>query len=215
MHDEHDVTHTRILAVPFLARGAASAGLSAYVLRDHLAWDTIIRAVAWYAIIDGIFGLVAVGLLAARGIAPRFSLLTVLTLTDAVVRVALGVTLRTVPAIAEVPMTLVPLFGAVGLASAALGIVALIVWLLAHHRYHRLHRRGIAALFDPLVTIGGLSIAVGCLLFVSPPSTSTELRDVIATAGLVLAASYAVSAVGAVMSASMPTSAPPASSRPD
>ena len=201
MHDEGDVLHTRILAVPFLARGAASAILAAYVLRDHQPWDAIVRAVAWYAVIDGALGLVAVTLLLARGIAPRFPLLTILTLTDAVIRVGLGVVLRVFPAIANIPMTLVPLFGAVGLTSAALGVVALIVWLLAHHRYHGLHRRGIAALFDPLATIGFLSIGVGCYLFVSPPSTATELRGVIATAGLVLAASYVVSAVGALMSA--------------
>ena len=212
MHDEHDVMHTRILAVPFLARGAASAGLAAYVLRDHLAWEAIIRAVAWYAIVDGVLGLVAVMMLMGRGVAPRFPLLTALTLTDAAIRVALGLVLRAVPAIAEVPITLVPLFGAVGLTSAALGIVALIVWLLAHHRYHRMHRRGIAALFDPVATIGGLSIAVGCLLFLNPPSTATELRDIIATAGLVLAASYAVSAIGALLSAAPSTS--PSASRP-
>jgi hypothetical protein len=204
MHDDHDVAHTRILAVPFLARGAASAALAGYVLRGHPAWDAIMRAVAWYAVVDGVIGIIAVLVLVVRRVAPRFPLLTALTLTDAILRVALGILLRVVPAIADVPMTLVPLFGAVGLTSAALGLVALIVWLLAHHRYHRMHRRGIAALFDPLATIGCLSIAVGYLLFVDPPALPTELRDVIATAGLVLAASYVVSAVGALMSVTLP-----------
>jgi hypothetical protein len=161
MHADHDGVHTRILAVPFVA----------------------------------------------RGVAPRFPLLTTLTFADAAIRIGLGIVLRLFPAIADIPMTVVPLFGAIGFTSIALGLVALVVWLLAHHRYHRMHRRGIAALFDPLATIGFLSIAVGYLLVVNPPSSPTELRDVIATAGLVLAASYAVSAVGALLSASLPTPA--------
>ena len=206
MHEHNEALHTRILALPFLARGAASAGVAAYVLRDHLKWDEIIHAVSRYALIDGALGLVVVAVLVARGIAPRFPLLTALTAADAVLRVGLGIVLHAVPAIADIPMTLVPLFGAIGLTSVALGLVALTVWLLAHHRYHRMHRRGIAALFDPLATIGGLSIAVGWLFFVNPPSSATELRDVIATAGFVLAASYVVSAVGALMSVTLPAS---------
>lgn len=204
--DVPDVVHTRVLAVPFLARGAASVGLAAYVLRGQPTWSEIVRAAAWYALIDGALGLILGLLLVIRRLAPQFPLLTTITFGDAVIRIALGGVLLALPAIAEVPMTLVPMFGAVGAVSAVLGMAALIVWLLEHRRYHRTHRRGLAMLFDPLATIGFLCIAVGSLLFFNPPSSALELRDVIATAGIVLAASCAVSAVGALISATIPPS---------
>ena len=204
MQDDRDAPHTRVLSVPFFARGAASAGVAVAVMRGHPGWSAIVRAAAWYALIDGTLGLIEGILLVRRRLAPRFPLLTAMTFCDALIRLALGILLLAVPAIAEVPMTLVPLFGAVGLTAATVGIAALVVWTLALHRYHHLHRRGLAALFDPLATIGFLSLAVGCLLFFDPPSSATQLRTVIATAGLVLAASFVVSAVGALISVSIP-----------
>lgn len=199
------ILHTRMLAPPFLARGTASAALAAQVLRGHPDWSTIVRAVSWYAVIDGGLGLIVVVLLISRRLAPRFPLLTGMTIGDAIIRLALGIVLLAFPAIAELPMTLVPLFGVVGLTSAALGLTALVVWTIARHRYHHLHQPGLAAFFDPLATIGFLSVAVGCLLFFDPPYSSPQLRDVIATAGIVLAASYALSAIGALISARRPS----------
>ena len=180
------ILHTRMLAPPFLARGTASAALAAQVLRGHPDWSTIVRAVSWYAVIDGGLGLIVVVLLISRRLAPRFPLLTGMTIGDAIIRLALGIVLLAFPAIAELPMTLVPLFGVVGLTSAALGLTALVVWTIARHRYHHLHQPGLAAFFDP-------------------PYSSPQLRDVIATAGIVLAASYALSAIGALISARRPS----------
>lgn len=201
MRNDNEVVHTRVLALPFLTRGVASAWVAAHVLRGQPQWSDVVRAAAWYALVDGSLALIAAAFLMWRRIAPRFPILTAMSLADAFIRVALGVVLLAVPAVAEVPMTLVPLFGAVGLTSAVLGLAAIVAWILAHHRYHGFHRRGVAALFDPLATIGFLSLAVGCLLFFDPPASSIELRDVIATAGIVLAASFAVSAIGALLSA--------------
>jgi uncharacterized membrane protein HdeD (DUF308 family) len=200
MHNDTEVLHTRALALPFLARGIASACVAAQVLRGQPQWGDIVRAAAWYALADGVLGLIAVALLVWRRIAHRFPILSGMSFADAFIRVALGVVLLRVPALAEVPMTLVPLFGTVGLTAALLGVAAIVAFLVAHHQYHHWHRRGVAALFDPLVTIGFLSLAVGCLLFFNPPASAIELRDVIGTAGIVLAASFGVSSIGALIS---------------
>ena len=201
MTGDLEAQHNRVFAVPLFARSAASAGIAIYVLRAPPHWTDIVRAVAWYALTDGILGVVVGILLAWRNVAARFPVLTAMTFADALIRIALGIVLVAAPGITEVPMTLVPFFGAVGSMAAVLGLAALVLWTVAHHRLHPQHRRGMGALFDPLATIGFLAMGVGGVLFFHPPTTAETLRDMIAAAGIVLAASFAVSAFGALLSA--------------
>ena len=193
--------HTRLLSMPLLGRAAASAALAGYLLHDQPSWNGIIRAAAFYALGDGVLGLVTFVFLLWRRFGRLYPLLTGMTLVDALIRIVFGTLLLVVPTIGEIPMTVIPLFGAMGVITAALGMAALIVWTLAHHRFHRTHRHALEALFDPLSAIGLLSVAVGSLFFVGPPSTPRELREVIATAGILLAASFAVSGLGAIANA--------------
>lgn len=190
--------------MPLLGRAAAGAALAAYLLHDQPSWNGIIRAAAFYALGDGVLGVVTFVFLLWRRFGRRFPLLISMTFVDALIRVVFGTLLLAVPAIGELPMTVIPLFGAIGVTTAALGVAALIVSMLAHHRFHRTHRHALEALFDPLSVIGLLSVAVDSLFFVTPPSTPRELRDVIAAAGILLAASFAVSGIGAIANASLP-----------
>jgi hypothetical protein len=58
---------------------------------------------------------------------------------DAIARVGLGLPLLVFPAIAEVPMTVVALFGIVGGTAALLGAIEVLSWAVAHRRRRREH----------------------------------------------------------------------------
>jgi len=190
------------LALVFAARGCASIVLSAYLLTHQLSWTELFRAGAWYALVDGLIGLATLVWLAGPLRSRTSPVLISLTLGDALCRILFGVAVLWYPALAQVPMMIVPLLGSIGVTAGALGLAALVVWLVEHHRHRRAHVRGAEVLFDPIPIIGLLSIGVGTMLIVNPPTTAEELWRVIASGGVVLGASFLVAAAGAVMSRS-------------
>lgn len=190
------------LALGFGARGCASLALSAYLLTHHLSWTELFRAGAWYALLDGLIGLAALVWLAGSLRNRTSPVLVSLTLGDALCRIFFGVAVLWYPALAEVPMLIVPLLGSIGVTAGALGLAALVVWLVEHHRNRHLHIRGAEVLFDPIPIIGLMSIGVGAMLIVNPPTSAEELWRVIATGGVILGGSFLVAAAGALMSRS-------------
>jgi hypothetical protein len=165
-----------------------------------MTWSALIRAGGRYALADGVLGLAGVIILSRGRARTTPPVLVALTFLDATLRVGAGITVLWVPAIAEVPMTIVPLFGAIGVCASLLGIAALVLWLIEHHRHRHEHLRGYEALFDPIPIVALLSIAVGILLVVDPPAAATELRQLLAIGGIVLGASFAVASLGALRS---------------
>jgi len=188
------------LALVLFSRACASLALSAFLLTHTMTWGALFRAGSRYAVADGMLGLVGVIILARRRAWTTPAMLVALTFIDATLRVAAGITVLWVPAIAEVPMTIVPLFGAIGACASLLGIAALVLWLVEHHRHRHEHIRGYEALFDPIPIVALLSIAVGTLLAVNPPATATELQQLLAVGGIVLGVSLGVASFGALRS---------------
>lgn len=189
------------LAFVLLARAAASIALSGYLLTQRTSWAEVFRVGAWYSLIDGLLALAA-SVMLAGSLRPRSSrMLVSMTFTDAVLRVAVGVLVLWVPAIAEVPMTLIALFAAIGAIASVLGAAAVILWTVEHHRHRREHRHGAEALYDPIPIVGMLSIAVGTMLVFDPPTSAAELRLVLGTGGVVLGVAFVISSIGALMSA--------------
>lgn len=187
------------LALGFCARGFASIALSVYLLTHQLSWTGLFRAGAGYALLDGVIGLAV--LLSLTGTLRSWTspVLIALTFCDALFRILFGVAVLWYPALAQVPMMIVPLLGSIGVTAGALGLAALVVWLVEHHRRRHTHVRGAEVLFDPIPIIALLSIGVGTMLIVDPPTSAEELWRVIATGGVVLGASFFVAAAGALM----------------
>ena len=190
------------LAVGFGARGCASIALSAYLLTHQLSWTELFRAGAWYALVDGVIALATIALLAGPMRSRTSPVLISLTFADALCRILFGAAVLWYPALAQVPMMIVPLLGSIGVTAGALGLAALIVWLVEHHRHRHTRIRGAEVLFDPIPIIGLLSIGVGTMLIVNPPTSAEELWRVIASGGVILGASFLVAAAGALMSRS-------------
>jgi hypothetical protein len=190
------------LALGFAARGSASIVLSAYLLTHQLSWTELFRAGAWYALLDGLIGLATLLWLAGPLRSRTSPVLISLTVGDALCRILFGVAVLWYPALAQVPMMIVPLLGSIGVTAGALGLAALVVWLVEHHRHRLTHIRGSEVLFDPVPIIGLLSIGVGTMLIVNPPTSAQELWRVIASGGVILGASFLVAAAGALMSRS-------------
>ena len=190
------------LAVGFGARGCASIALSAYLLTHQLSWTELFRAGAWYALVDGVIALATIALLAGPMRSRTSPVLISLTFGDALCRILFGAAVLWYPALAQVPMMIVPLLGSIGVTAGALGLAALIVWLVEHHRHRHTRIRGAEVLFDPIPIIGLLSIGVGTMLIVNPPTSAEELWRVIASGGVILGASFLVAAAGALMSRS-------------
>ena len=188
------------LAVVLFSRACASLALSAYLLTHTLSWGALFREGGRYALTDGVLGLAGVIVL-SRGRTQRTPLVLVaLTFLDATLRIGAGITVLWLPSIAEVPMTIVPLFGAIGVCAVLLGIAALVLWVVEHHRHRHEHIRGYEALFDPIPIVALLSIAVGASVVVDPPAIATDLRQLLAVGGIVLGVSLAVASIGALRS---------------
>jgi len=191
------------LAVVLLLRAANAMVLSMWLMSATPGWRELFHGIAVYAVSDGLLGFVATGLVAASRFRGGPAVLTLATFGDAFVRAALGVTLLLVPTVAELPMTAVSLFGAVGGCAAVLGIAGIVSWAVAHHR-----RRGRSfayeALFDPIPVIALVSIAAGAWLVVTSPATAAQLRLLVTTAGVVIAAGFATAGLASAATALRP-----------
>ena len=125
--------------------------------------------------------------------------LVAMSFVDAIVRVCLGVTIIKLPAIAELPMTIVTLFGVVGATAAFLGGVAILSWAVAHHRRRREHSIAYEALFDPIPVIALVCIVLGTRLIVDPPAAAEQLRPLVAAGGVGVAIGFAIASVGSLL----------------
>ncbi len=190
-----------VLGIILLARAAAAIGLAHWLTAREPGWRESFRDIAMYALLDGVLALLTAALFAAARYRGGPIELVATTFVDASVRVGLGLALLTLPAIAEVPMTVVPLFGVVGGTAALLGAIGILSWAIAHSRRRREHSVAYEALFDPIPIIAIVSMVIGARLITSPPTSAAELRPLVAAGGIGVAVGFAIAGVGSLMEA--------------
>jgi len=182
-----------------LARAATALWLVSWLTIRAPGWRDIFHGVALYALLDGGFALLTAALFAAARYRGGPVELVVTTLVDAIVRLGLGFALLTLPTIADVPMTVVPLFAVVGATAALLGAIGILSWAVAHHRRQREHSVAYEAFFDPIPVIALVSIVIGARLAVDPPTSAAQLRPLVAGGGIGVAIGFAIAGVGSLM----------------
>jgi len=187
------------LGIILLARAATALWLVSWLTIRAPGWRDIFRGVALYALLDGGFALLTAALFAAARYRGGPVELVVTTLVDAIVRLGLGFALLTLPTIADVPMTVVPLFAVVGATAALLGAIGILSWAVAHHRRQREHSVAYEAFFDPIPVIALVSIVIGARLAVDPPTSAAQLRPLVAAGGIGVAIGFAIAGVGSLM----------------
>jgi len=188
-----------MLSFVLLLRGFASLVLAAWLFTQEPGWHDLFRGVAAYALVDGILGFATATLVRSIRSEDGPHLLTAMTFTDALVRLAAGVVLLLLPGITEVPMSVVPLFGAAGAVAGVLGVIAIIAVAAAHIRHG--HTLGYEAMFDPIAAVALVSVGIGALLFTDPPATAGKLRVLVGTGGVVLGGSFLIASLGAMVQA--------------
>ena len=187
------------LGVILLARTAAAIWLVSWLTVRAPGWRDVFRGIALYALLDGGLALLTAVLFAAARYRGGPVALVVTTLVDAIVRISLGCALLTLPAIADVPMTVVPLFGVVGATAALLGAIGIVSWAVAHRRRQREHSVAYEAFFDPIPVIALVSIVIGARLAIDPPASAAQLRPLVAAGGIGVAIGFALAALGSLM----------------
>ena len=187
------------LGIILLARATAAISLVGWLTVGAPGWRDVFHGVAVYALLDGGFALLTAALFAAARYRGGPVALVVTTLVDAIIRISLGLALLTRPAIAEVPITVVPLFGVVGATAALLGAIAILSWAVAHHRRQREHSVAYEAFFDPIPVIALVSVVIGARLAVDPPTSADQLRALVTAGGVGVAIGFAVAAAGSLM----------------
>ena len=187
------------LGIILLARATAALSLVGWLTVRAPGWRDVVHGIALYALLDGGFALLTAALFAASRYRGGPVALVVTTLVDAIIRISLGLALLTRPAIAEVPMTVVPLFGVIGATAALLGVIGILSWAVAHHRRQREHSIAYEALFDPVPIIALVSVVIGALLAIDPPTSASQLRALVTAGGVGVAIGFAVAAAGSLM----------------
>ncbi len=186
-----------LLAGTFLLRSGIHAAFALWLAVAQPGWSNIFHVGSAFAIADGCLGLFGALLLgpisANRG--PR--LLALITFLDAAGRLSLGIVLRMFPGIPLFAVTVVSLFGAVGASAAALGLVAIVAWLVARLRAGRSWTRDAAQLLDPVAAAALVSFIVGAGLFLSPPTSSRGLGVWALFVSGALAVIFLIAAIGA------------------
>ena len=195
-----------MLAFVLFVRGFASLVLAAWLFKQSPGWRDLFHGVAAYALVDGVLGFATAVLIRSIRSSDGPHLLTAMTFTDAVVRLALGAVLLVRPAITEVPMSAVPLFGAAGATAATLGVIAILALIVAHIRHG--HTLGYEVLFDPIAAVAVVSVGIGALLFTDPPSTAERMRLLIGAGGVVLGAAFVIASAGALLQRASRSSVP-------
>jgi hypothetical protein len=174
--DDRPRTHMRALAAVLLLRGAVHAAFAAWLLVSRPDWARIFEIGALCGLVDGSLGVATVSLIVpvAPSGSPRF--LAAMTFVDAMGRLGTSAALLAFPGIPFFFVTLGPLFGLIGLCSAAVGLVAMSMWMITRVRARRTWSASDDELFDPLAIAAAASMVVGYLLFVDPPATAPALR---------------------------------------
>jgi hypothetical protein len=166
------------LSAVLLLRACVNAAITIWLLTHVASWSEVFRTGSTYAIVDGALGLATTVLLARRQPIAAPPALVAMVLTDAMLRLGAGLAIRLLPGLTLFPITLVLLFGALGVWSAAAGAMAIVGWMIGHEHHRRGKKRTrVHALFDPLSVLGvvALSMAVYALV-VGPPATADALR---------------------------------------
>jgi len=190
-----------LLGVILLARAAVAIALAHWLTARAPGWRESFRGIAVYALLDGGLALLTAALFAAARYRGGPVELVASTIVDAIVRVGLGLALLILPAIAEIPMTVVPLFSVVGGTAALLGAIGILSWAAAHSRRRREHSVAYEALFDPIPIIALVSIIIGARLITNPPTSALQLRPLVAAGGIGVAVGFAIAGVGSLMEA--------------
>jgi hypothetical protein len=189
------------LGVILLARSVAAISLARWLTASAPGWSDVFRGIATYALIDAGLALLTAALFAAARYRGGPLELVVTTFVDAIVRLALGTALLVFPAIAELPMTAVPLFSVVGATAALLGGIGILSWAIAHRRRRREHSVAYEALFDPIPVIALVSIVIGARLIIDPPTSASQLRALVAIGGIAVAIGFAIASTGSLTEA--------------
>jgi hypothetical protein len=182
-----------------LARATTALSLVSWLIVRAPDWRDVFRGIALYALLDGGLALLTAALFAAARYRGGPVGLVVTTLVDAIVRLCLGLALLTLPTIADVPMTVVPLFAVVGATAALLGAIGILSWAVAHHRREREHSVAYEAFFDPIPAVALVSIVIGARLAIDPPTSAAQLRPLVAAGGVGVAIGFAIAAAGSLM----------------
>ena len=182
-------------------RACANGVFAAWLVWTAPSWSDVFRGGAYYALIDGSLGMLTVAALAKHVPNRSPPLLRSLTFADSALRLAAATALLALPGIAELPITIVWLFGILGASAAAVGFAAVIGWVVARISDSRAGRQwtaGTHELFDPLAAGGLIAVASTAFAFVfGPPGAAGALRLAGAAITGALAVVFTISAFGA------------------
>ena len=191
----------RPLVAALLLRACVNAVFAAWLLRRLPDWDGVFRGGAYYAIADGLFGLLTLAMVVKHTPEHAPPVLRSLTFADAMLRLSAGAALLAFPGIPDLPMTIVWFFGAIGVCAAAFGVVAMIGWVverISDRRAGKPWNAGTHELFDPLAAGGVVVVAAAaCVVAFGPPSTTEGLRVFAAAIAAAFAVVFAIASLGA------------------
>lgn len=197
-----DFTHGHALAAVLSARGVVNVSFTIWLLTQHPAWTEIFRAGSMYGLVDGGLGLVSVALLLPRTPTGSPPLLRVTTLFDAIVRLAVALSIRAFPGIPDTPITVMLFFSLLVAYAASLGVISTTMWLVAHAHWKkgsRAWRPGTGELFDPFAIAGVATLAaIGYAVRFGPPASDESLGFDAAVVCAVFGVAFLVSAAGAL-----------------
>ena len=166
------------LSAILLLRAAVNGVMTIWLLTHGTIWSQVFDAGSVYSLIDGALGLVTAPLLSRRQPVGAPPILVAIVVTDAVIRIAIGLAIRVFPGLAMTPITIVLFFGALGVWAATAGAIAIAAWILGHEHHRRGKKRTrVHALFDPLSAAGLVALALALYaLTLGPPATARSLR---------------------------------------
>lgn len=185
------------LVTTLLLRGCMNAAFAVWLIRRASDWVGIFEAGAVYALADGALGFLMAALLVRHRPITAPPALASLVFADAITRVGVGAAIGLLPGIPQLPITVVLFFGALGSWAASAGVIAMIAWLVAHHRERAGRPRSSTdALFGPLAAAGLIALGLALYAFiVGPPATFEELRTAAGTAAGALTIVFLVASV--------------------
>lgn len=183
---------TRPLVVgALLLRASINGAFMVWLLAYSPGWVDVFDGGALYAIADGAVGLMLALLIGWRSPIGAPVALLAMTSVDALMRLAAGAALLTLPGIPEVPITIVLFYGIIGVWAASAGTIAIVGSVVAHGHAHAGTgaRSATHSMFDPLSVEGVIALMLAVYaLAVGPPATAEELR----VAGAVASGSFAL-----------------------
>jgi hypothetical protein len=189
----------RVLGLVLLARAVFAIALARWLIVRTPGWDETFHGIAKYALADSALAFITAVLFGVSRYRGGPVELVVTATVDGIVRLSLGAAILLLPTIAQVPMTVVPLFGVVGATAALLGGLAILSWAVAHHRRQREHSVIYEAFFDPIPVVALVCIVIGAMLATDPPSSAAQLRPLVSAGGIAVAVGFAIAGAGSLL----------------